>query len=183
MLSTCPHCQTRVLPSEDNICPACRKNVLSPVETIPQTVSPAQSLKTVSKVQMTAKEVFFSLDSSIQRNLRLLLITLSVISLVQNFLYFGWQPNIWVRIFGVVVNLIYLFGAIFINKAPGQFFNWIITLAVFDFGIDGLSVILSLRAGVFLSPLYLLSALRFAFIVFMGRSVLTYYRATRNVRA
>ena len=32
MVQECPHCHTRVLPKEDNLCPACGKNVLDTIQ-------------------------------------------------------------------------------------------------------------------------------------------------------
>ncbi len=35
----CPHCHTRVLPKVDNICPACRRNILDTQDVDPDMVS------------------------------------------------------------------------------------------------------------------------------------------------
>jgi hypothetical protein len=39
MIIECPHCHTRVLPKADNICPACRENILDTQDVDPNTVS------------------------------------------------------------------------------------------------------------------------------------------------
>ncbi len=39
MIAECPHCHTRVLPKADNICPACRENILDTHDVDPNMVS------------------------------------------------------------------------------------------------------------------------------------------------
>ncbi len=39
MIVECPHCHTRVLPKADNICPACRENILDTHDVDPNMVS------------------------------------------------------------------------------------------------------------------------------------------------